>query len=74
MFICSALRQTYLRQGGNDPAILAQMAEMEAEARTLDQKNLKPKRSKHKSKGIIFYNNIVSSNCYTDTHNFLETF
>ncbi|XP_053395572.1 uncharacterized protein LOC123523797 isoform X5 [Mercenaria mercenaria] len=43
----SAIRQAYLQNGGNDPDVLAQMSQMQAEAQAIeDQMNQKPE---HKS-------------------------
>lgn len=39
----SAIRQAYLQNGGNDPDVLAQMAQMQAEAQAIeDNMNQKP--------------------------------
>ena len=39
LHIRSAMRQLYLQQGGSDPVILAQMREMESEARGISKKS-----------------------------------
>ncbi len=45
------MRQTYLRQGGSNPAILAQMAEMEAEAMNINnQEKRKEKQAMEQGK------------------------
>ena len=45
-----AMRQAYLRQGGSNPNILSQMAEMESEARAMESQRDygkgQPKREK----------------------------
>ena len=41
----SQLRQAYLKQGGTDPEILAQMAQLEAEAWTAEGKSKQSKRT-----------------------------
>ena len=41
----SAIRQAYLQNGGNDPDVLAQMAQMLAEAQAIeDAANQRPER------------------------------
>ena len=44
-FNFSAIRQAYLQNGGNDPEVLAQMAQMQAEAQAIeDQMNKEPEK------------------------------
>ncbi|XP_013420709.1 uncharacterized protein LOC106181016 [Lingula anatina] len=46
-----AMRQAYLQSGGNDPAVLAQMADMQAEAQALEEQNSRSREaSKPKTK------------------------
>ena len=49
------MRQSYLREGGSNPAILRQIAQMEAEAGNMEGKALKQKHKRHKLKGIPFF-------------------
>ena len=49
----SAMRQMYFQQGGSDPAILAQIADMEREARTLDNKGVKARRKRGRYSELI---------------------
>lgn len=46
-----AVRQTYLQNGGNDPSILQQLAQMQAEAQAIDD-SLR-NRPPPKQKGIV---------------------
>ncbi|XP_052774398.1 uncharacterized protein LOC128212988 isoform X3 [Mya arenaria] len=47
----TAIRQAYLQNGGNDPDVLAQMSQMQAEAQAIeDQMNQKPPERPHKDK------------------------
>ena len=45
LLIHSAMRQLYLQHGGSDPVILAQMREMESEARGISKKSSKVKKA-----------------------------
>ncbi len=47
------MRQMYFQQGGSDPAILAQIADMEREARTLDNKGVKARRKRGRDGDLI---------------------
>lgn len=47
----NAIRQAYLQNGGNDPEVLSQMAQMQAEAQAIeDQMNQKPEKPREKPK------------------------
>ena len=56
--VCSpfrAMRQSYIQNGGNDPAVLAQIADMEAEAMGLPQKRHRDKARQNIGKTFLVY-------------------
>lgn len=59
----SAMRQLYLKQGGSDPGILVQMADMEIEARGKKSKT-------KKSKGIFTFVRYFTPECKLQTYFF----
>ena len=51
---CRAIRQAYLQNGGNDPDVLAQMSQMQAEAQAIeDQMNQKPPEKSHRGRQLV---------------------
>lgn len=49
--LCSflrALREAYLRGGGQDPGVLAQIWQLQVEASALEQRRLRTRRGEHK--------------------------
>ena len=55
LYIFSAIRQAYLQNGGNDPDVLAQMSQMQAEAQTIeDQANQKQEYKSPRGNATFF--------------------
>ena len=65
---CRAVRQAYLQNGGNDPDILAQLAQMQAEAQAIDDsmRNAQKRQPKGRllDRKCIACRSVVAYQCY----------
>ena len=69
------MRQLYLKQGGSDPSILAQMSDMEIEARDMSNKKNKSKKSKGSLHLNVFRYQCKFQSCFTaETFHSIDSF